>query len=185
MEAYPAVQTELREVLEAAFPGPDLPTVGDILATDIPYLDGMVEESFRFAGVAKASLRQALVDTEILGYKIPKGAEIIMNFHIDRAPVPVDESKRSSGSRAAVARVGDGLQSDAGRDLDRFEPRRWLVKDEVTGKVTFNAHALPSLALGGGYRGCFGKQIHDSNIISNIILDPPFPALYRSLYDNC
>ncbi|KAK7752916.1 hypothetical protein SLS62_005075 [Diatrype stigma] len=159
MEAYPAVQTELREVLEAAFPGPGLPTVEDILGADIPYLDAMVEESFRFAGVAKASLRQAVVDTEILGYKIPKGAEIIMNFHIDRAPIPVNESKRSSGSRAAIARVGDGLQSDAGRDLNRFEPKRWLVKDEVTGKVTFNAHALPSLALGGGFRGCFGRRL--------------------------
>ncbi|RYP68220.1 hypothetical protein DL769_005560 [Monosporascus sp. CRB-8-3] len=101
----------------------------------------------------------ALVDTDILGYRIPKGAEIFMNYHINRAPVPVNESKRSSGSKAAADKLGDGLQGNAGRDLSSFEPRRWLVKDEKTGKETFNAYALPSLAFGGGYRGCAGRKL--------------------------
>ncbi|RYP42971.1 hypothetical protein DL768_010149 [Monosporascus sp. mg162] len=159
MEACPAVQAELRAVLKAAFPGPDPPTVGEILETEIPYLDGACEEGFRLAGVAKANLRQALVDTDILGYSIPKGAEIFMNYHINRAPVPIDESKRTSGSQAAADKLGNGLQDYAGRDLGSFEPRRWLVKDEETGRETFNAYALPSLAFGGGYRGCAGRKL--------------------------
>ncbi|RYP56891.1 hypothetical protein DL771_011533 [Monosporascus sp. 5C6A] len=159
MEAYPAVQAELRAVLKTAFPGPDPPTVEEILGTEIPYLNGVCEEGFRLAGVAKGNLRQALADTDILGYRIPKGAEIFMNYHINRAPVPVDEYKRSSGSQAAADKFGDGLQGNAGRDLGSFEPRRWLVTDEKTGKETFNAYALPSLAFGGGYRGCAGRKL--------------------------
>ena len=158
MDFYPAVQEGLRAVLQSAFPGPGQPSLEDILKTDIPYLDAACEESFRLSGTAKANLRQALVDTEILGCKIPKGAEVLMNYHVDHSPVYVEESRRSPSSRSAVIRVGDGLQSTAGRDLDRFEPKRWLIKDEVTEKETLNAHAIPSLAFGGGYRGCFGKS---------------------------
>ncbi|KAI1394360.1 cytochrome P450 [Hypoxylon trugodes] len=159
MEAYPDAQAELRATLKSAFPGPDPPSVNDILGTNIPYLDGACEEAFRLAGTAKANLRQALVDTTILGYRIPKGAEIIMNYHINYSPFSVDESTRTSSSQAAATKLGDGLLGNAGRDIGRFEPRRWLVKDEKTGRETFNAYALPSLAFGGGTRGCFGRKL--------------------------
>ncbi|KAK3985132.1 cytochrome P450 3A24 [Cladorrhinum sp. PSN332] len=158
MEAWPAVQAELRAILKAAFPGPSLPSASEILDADLPYLDATVEEAFRLSGTVKANLRQALVDTEILGCRIPKGAEIFMNYHINRAQAPVDESKRSESSRAAVEKKGDGFKGPAGRDLGDFVPRRWLVKGEDR-KETFNAYALPSLALGGGYRGCFGRKL--------------------------
>lgn len=158
MEAHPAVQTELRVALKVAFPYSKPPSVEEILVTDIPYLDATCEEAFRLAGVAKGNLRQAIVKTEILGCQIPKGAEIFMNYHINRTPAPVDESKRTAGSKAAANKHGDGLQEDAGRDIGTFEPRRWLVKDEKTGEEVFNAYALPNISFGGGYRGCFGKS---------------------------
>ncbi|CAG9948459.1 unnamed protein product [Clonostachys rosea f. rosea IK726] len=131
MEAYPSVQTQLRKALNNAFPGNKVPSAEEITHSDIPYLDAAIEEGFRLAGVAKASLRQALVDTSILGCPIPKGAEIIMNYHINRQPVPVDESKRSETCRANVVKTGDGLQGRAGFDL----------------------------AFGGGYRGCVGRKL--------------------------
>lgn len=159
MESNPAVQTELRTALRAAFPGPDPPTVNEIIQTEIPYLDGACEEGLRLAGTAKANLRQALVDTEILGCRIPKGAEIFLNLHVNRQPAPVDETKRSHSSQEAAIKRGDGLQGPAGRDLGRFEPRRWLVKDE-SGREVFNPSALPNLAFGGGYRGCFGESFY-------------------------
>ncbi|KAI1080919.1 cytochrome P450 [Whalleya microplaca] len=142
-----------------AFPGPDPPTVDRILDTNIPYLDGTCEESLRLAGTSKGNLRQALVDTEILGYKIPKGAEVLLNLHINRAPFSFDESKRSPSCRATIDKHGNCFSDAAGRDLASFEPRRWLVKDEATGKETFNAYAIPSLAFGGGYRACFGRKL--------------------------
>ncbi|VUC29467.1 unnamed protein product [Clonostachys rosea] len=159
MEAYPAIQTQLRNALNGAFPGNKAPSTEEIIQSDIPYLDAVVEEGFRFAGVAKASLRQALVDTSILGCPVPKGAEILMNYHLNRPPLPVDESKRSETSRANGVKIGDGLQGRAGFDLDKFDPGRFLIKDPESGKEKFNQHALPSTAFGGGYRGCIGRRL--------------------------
>jgi hypothetical protein len=158
IEAYPSVQTELRAALQAAFSssGSGLPSAAEILDADIPYLDGVCEEAFRLSGTAKANLRQALVDTHILGCPVPKGAEIFMNYHINRGPAPVDESKRSETSQAAGKKRPDGFQGAPGRDLASFQPRRWITRDEKTGKEAFDAYALPSLAFGGGYRGCYG-----------------------------
>jgi len=157
MESNPGVQTELRAALRAAFPGPEPPTVNEIIQTEIPYLDGACEEGLRLAGTAKAMLRQAVVDTEILGCRIPKGTELFFNLHINRQPAPVDEAKRSHSSQEAATKRGDGFQGPAGRDLGRFEPKRWLVEDE-SGQEVFNPFALPNLAFGGGYRGCFGES---------------------------
>ncbi|KAJ0124521.1 hypothetical protein J7T55_005859 [Diaporthe amygdali] len=158
MESNPSVQSELRAALRAAFPGPDPPTVNEIIQTEIPYLDGACEEGLRLAGTAKAMLRQAVVDTQVLGCPIPKGTEVFLNLHINRQPAPIDEAKRSHTSQEAASKRGDGFQGPAGRDLGRFEPKRWLVKGE-SGKEVFNPYALPSLAFGGGYRGCFGRRL--------------------------
>lgn len=156
IEAFPTAQSELRAALKAAFPGPAVPSALEILDAHIPYLDGAIEETLRLAGTAKANLRQATVDTQILGCPVPKGAEVFMNYHINREQAPVDESKRSETSRAAAEKNGDGFKGPAGRDLADFVPARWITKDE-DGKEVFNAYALTSLAFGGGYRGCFGR----------------------------
>ncbi|KAI1121695.1 cytochrome P450 [Nemania abortiva] len=159
MEAYPTVQSHLRSVLRDAFPDPDPPAVDGILGTDLPYLDAVCEESMRLAGTAKGNLRQAVVDIEILGYHVPKGAEIFMNYHINRPPVSVDEAQHSKSSQSANAKRGDGFQGRAGTNLHRFDPERWLVKDEDAGTDRFNAYTLPQLAFGGGYRGCSGRKL--------------------------
>ncbi|KAK6210825.1 hypothetical protein LQW54_005873 [Pestalotiopsis sp. IQ-011] len=158
MGMYPAVQNELRRNLMAALSSKE-PSIESILGTDIPYLDATCDEGFRLSGVAKGNLRQAIVDTEILGCKIPKGAEIFMNYHINQAPVDVDESKRTPSSKAAASKFGDGIHGTPGRDPGAFEPRRWLVTNEKTGAEAFNPYALPSLAYGGGYRGCTERKL--------------------------
>lgn len=157
MEAYPSIQSRLRSTLADAFSGPHQPTADDILGRDIPYLDGVCEESMRLSGTTKANLRQALVDTEILGYKIPKGAEIFMNYHINSPPIPIDEVKHNKRSQSTGIKHGNGFSGRAGLDLHLFDPERWLVKDKDSGKERYNAYALPQLAFGGGYRGCSGK----------------------------
>lgn len=156
MEANPRVQSELRATLESKFSG-SMPSVEEILSTSIPSLDGTCEEAVRLAGAAKAQLREAAVDTEILGFKVPKGAQIFLNLHLNRAPFPIEEYKRSTSSQVAGEKFGDWVQTDAVRDMAAFEPRRWLTKDEKTGRDIFNAHALPLLAFGGGFRGCIGE----------------------------
>ncbi|KAI1359418.1 cytochrome P450 [Xylaria arbuscula] len=157
METYPAIQSQLRSILQGKFQ--QLPSVSQIFDTDIPYLDAVCEETFRLAGTSKGNLRQAMMDTEILGYKIPKGAEVLLNMHINASPYPVDDSKRSLSSRTAMAKHGNGFMGAAGQNLNSFEPRRWLEEDPVTGREVFNAYSLPSLAFGGGYRGCFGRKL--------------------------
>ncbi|KAI0018956.1 cytochrome P450 [Xylariomycetidae sp. FL0641] len=159
MEAFPSQQAELRRRLQEVFPGPELPSVDDILGTDFPYLDAACEEGLRLGGTVSGSLRQALVDTEILGHRIPKGAEILMTFWIHRESAVPDESTRSVSSRHAAEKKGDGLQGSAGRDLGVFEARRWLAVDEETGQEKFNPCALPSIIFGGGYRGCPGRKL--------------------------
>ncbi|KAK8071660.1 hypothetical protein PG996_005008 [Apiospora saccharicola] len=160
MESYPIAQSELRAALKAAFPNSKVPAMEDIIGKNIPYLDAACEETFRLGGVAKGNLRQALVDTEVLGCKIPKGAEIFMNYHFNHAPYPVNESDRSASSQTAGAKYGDDrLYGSAGHDLGNFEPKRWLVKDAQTEREVFNPYALPSLAFGGGYRGCSGRKL--------------------------
>lgn len=157
MEANPSVQTRLRAALRAALPGPAPPSAAQILAADVPYLSAACEEAARLGGAAKAQLRRAVVDAEVLGCPVPRGAQLFLNLHIDRAPPaapPVDEARRSPSSRAAAARLGDGIRR--ARDLECFVPERWLARDDARGTESFNAQALPSTAFGGGFRGCFG-----------------------------
>ncbi|ROW07878.1 hypothetical protein VMCG_03462 [Cytospora schulzeri] len=169
METNQHVQSELRSTLRAAF-SDSMPSVDEILGTEVPYLDGTCEETLRLAGTAKAQLRQAVVDTEILGCRVPKGAQVFLNLHINRAPHPVDELKRSASSQTAGAKLGDGLQTYASRDVAAFEPRRWLTKDGKTGRDIFNPYAMPSLAFGGGLRGCPGRKLAEMEIRIAIVL---------------
>lgn len=75
------VQDKLRAVLrehhQEAYLNGEQPTVKDI-TSDQPYLDAVIEECLRIAGVAPMVLRDAVVDTEIFGYHIPKGTTVWM-----------------------------------------------------------------------------------------------------------
>ncbi|KAH6617371.1 cytochrome P450 [Chaetomium tenue] len=187
MESHPAVQTTLRTTLRTFFPTPPT-SATTILTTDIPYLDATCEETLRLSGTAKGGLRQALVDTHVLGCPIPRGAEILMNFHVNRAPPgeAVEEGRRSATSRAAGEKRGDGLRGVAGRDLGAFEPRRWLVDGEG-GKERFDAAALPGLAFGGGVRGCPGRRLAMMELKIMVVMLVlnfeflPLPEEYKSM----
>ncbi|KAK3682065.1 cytochrome P450 [Podospora appendiculata] len=133
-----------------------------ILDTDVPYLDAFIEETLRAAATAAIAARIAVVDTEILGCRIPAGTNVLLNTRVLEASThTVDEDMRSPTSRAAqTKRARGGLDGESGLNLDVFEPRRWLVKDEAhQGKEVFDKNALPSLVFGGGLRGCFGKRL--------------------------
>ncbi|KAI0425062.1 cytochrome P450 [Xylaria sp. FL1042] len=159
MEAYPGSQHKLRKELRAAFTTRS-PSAEDIIKSQIPYLDATCEELFRLAGTSTSNLRQALVDTEILGCKVPKGAEILLNFHVERTPFPIDESIRSKSSQTAAARREDGFFNDANQDVGMFEPRRWLASDQLAGKETFKPYAIPRLGFGAATGGVLVKRPH-------------------------
>jgi len=157
MALNPRAQANLRDALRVAFDS-KLPTSGAILEADIPLLDATIEETIRCAATAAITTRRALVDTTILGHRIPAGANVILNLRIREEPFEVDESLRSVTSQTAQAkRTRGGFEGDSGRNLDLFEPRRWMYQDE-RGKDMFDAYSLPSLNFGGGFRGCFGRS---------------------------
>ncbi|KAI1875956.1 uncharacterized protein JN550_001452 [Neoarthrinium moseri] len=152
------VQSKLRSALRDAFPGIGLPSVNDLVDCDIPYLDAVIEEAMRLAGTATVT-RQAIVDTEILGKKIPKGTNIVFNNIMKSRPVAVPEEVRSATSRAAYEKRGrPGIDGPAGDNLSDFVPERWLIKGQ-DGKVEFDAYAIPRLGFGDGPRGCFGRKL--------------------------
>ncbi|KAH8898415.1 hypothetical protein GQ53DRAFT_791393 [Thozetella sp. PMI_491] len=85
----------------------------------------------------------AVVVIEILEFRIPKGAEIFMNYHLDHTPYIVDESRRSASSRMDSRMDCTTLQSQP----LRLPAKTVAHQEEKTGKEVFNPFALPSLAF--------------------------------------
>ncbi|KAK1641024.1 cytochrome P450 [Colletotrichum phormii] len=152
-------QSKLREVLKSAFADAAAedrnPTIKEIIGTKIPYLDAVVEEIVRHGSAAVLLDREAVCDTELLGYRIPKGTVILSPARgqsILKPSIPVDESRRSKSSQNAKARAWD----DA--DITQFKPERWLV-DPNDASPEFDQQAGPQLAFGFGTRGCYGRRL--------------------------
>ncbi|KAK0708046.1 cytochrome P450 [Lasiosphaeris hirsuta] len=161
MALHPTIQTRLRAALTAAFPSHKTSpafTAAAILDADIPYLEATLEETVRFSATSGIVARLALVDTEVLGRRVPAGTNVLLNTRVLERPYEVAEHLRSATSQAAhTKRERGGIEGDAGRGLDLFEPARWLVKEGD--REVFDAYALPNLIFGGGLRGCFGKRL--------------------------
>ncbi|KAK7981987.1 cytochrome P450 oxidoreductase [Apiospora saccharicola] len=174
MSRYQVAQTRLRGSLEAAFTAlqtGQLPTVEAILDADIPNLDAAIEETLRLSTITTVA-RQAVVDTEILGCKIPKGTQIAAQNLLYERPVTVPEELRSENSRAVHSekRTRGGYDGPAGDNLQDFVPERWLVRGDKDGQMVFDAYALPRTAFGDGPRGCFGRRLamHELKIMMTL-----------------
>lgn len=58
--------------------GDRLPDLNDL--SDLPYIRGCMKESFRWMPTANLGVPHAVIrDDEYMGYKIPKGAEVVYN----------------------------------------------------------------------------------------------------------
>ncbi|KAJ4296102.1 hypothetical protein N0V88_004804 [Collariella sp. IMI 366227] len=63
--------------------------VRPLFLNPIPYLDAIIEESLRLANISSRLIRTVTSShTTVLGYPIPKGAQVICNPYVGRAPVP-------------------------------------------------------------------------------------------------
>ena len=124
----------------------------------IPYLDATLEEVLRCAGTAPVADRQAVVDTELLGHRIPKGTVVsclVTGPSMMSPGFEIDEARRSASSQA-VKKEGRDRMWDP-KSISVFEPGRWLVRGEKDDE--FDAGAGPQLAFGLGTRGCYGKRL--------------------------
>ncbi|KAG6272113.1 hypothetical protein E4U49_002954 [Claviceps purpurea] len=141
------------------------PDVSEIVYTSAPYLDAFIEESLRCGKTVPSLVRQATVDTEILGYHIPKGTTVFMGIgpSITERAMPVAEQARSPSSRAHSQR----LPSWNDDEIAQFAPERWLkTSGDKTrtdagefDNVEYDCNAGPMLSFGAGSRGCFGKRL--------------------------
>lgn len=126
----------------------------------MPYLDAFLHETLRFSVTAGSVNRRVTVDTQILGYRVAAGTELVLNTRVLRRPIPCHESLRSASSHEAQEkRARGGIEGPSGDELEKFNPRRWLYRQE-DGTEAFDPEALPTLVFSHGVRGCFGKWLH-------------------------
>ncbi|KAI0433411.1 cytochrome P450 [Xylaria sp. FL1042] len=175
----PGTQQTLRRHLQIIFAEAFLakrqPTTREILTASAPYLDAFLEEAMRHTRTISLLLREALQDTEILGYKIPKGTTLIINtrsLSFVEPEMQIPEHLRSQTSQAAKNKVGAWHEAD----MADFQPLRWLrktksnkghtadssealVEDLSFADYEFDPHAGPSMTLGAGPRGCAGRRL--------------------------
>ncbi|KAK3070360.1 hypothetical protein LTR53_010602 [Teratosphaeriaceae sp. CCFEE 6253] len=161
LTAHPAVQQKLRATLRAQFTravdAGESPSVEEIAGSSLPYLDATLEEIHRCGGTAPGAIRRATEDTQVLGHRIPKGTDVFLLSNGPgylTPPLPVEDSKRSKGSRDSVIKTGIWDVTDIGV----FQPERWLSIDDQ-GAVAFDSRAGPVNAFGMGPRGCFGRKL--------------------------
>jgi cytochrome P450 len=161
----PIIQSRFRSALQQAFPAAKeerrAPTATEITSAHSPYIDAVIEEAIRTSLTAPGISRSALVDTTLLGHRIPKGTVIFMmnNGPDYKSPgLPIAEELRSESCRAVEKDKRVGSWSGDAAQMSAFTPERWLVKD-AEGKDKFEPTAGPTLSFGLGPRGCFGRRL--------------------------
>lgn len=149
-EAYPQAMTEAR-----------LPNLAEILKTQVPYLEATIEEIMRHTMPSPTLFRDTMVDSEILGYKIPKGTTLLFLANgpgFMMPSVPFEDERFLKAGSAQQGHIGRFEDSS----ITRFLPEGWLkTRKDASGadEVYFDANAGPALAFGVGPRACFGKRL--------------------------
>jgi hypothetical protein len=148
------------------------PTSKELATLHHPYIDAMLEEILRCSTTAAITSRLAMVDTDVLGIRIPKGTDVNFLAYAGFIAPPVgtiEEHKRSPSSQASKDKTGVWDVSD----IRIFKPERWLKPTGKEGEVEFSKNAGPTLPFGAGIRGCFG-MLHCFLFSQINISDPPY-----------
>jgi cytochrome P450 len=109
-------------------------------------------------------MRDAMVDTVILGHPIPKGTHVfIFNQGASfREPALALAEKDRSPSCQAATKEG-GVRERNSQDMRVFHPERWLVQgDGSAGEkdgLVFDSTAGPTMSFSLGVRACYGRQL--------------------------
>lgn len=74
---YPEIQRKLRAEIHEAIPAHDAAITSDLLE-GMPYLNGVCEETLRLYPTVPATVRQAINDTTVAGYHVPKGTDFLL-----------------------------------------------------------------------------------------------------------
>lgn len=171
----PQIQTKLRNAMEEGFSAAYAERrnlrIEEIMQINVPYLYATMEEVLRCAGTAPLVEREAMEDTILLGYHIPKGTMVFSlgkGASIVTPAFEIDDTKRNETYHLAVKNRGKVPNWDPA-DVEVFSPERWLVpvttqeeKDQLNGTgpgYEFDSSAGPQIAFGMGRRSCFGRRL--------------------------
>ncbi|KAL2194765.1 cytochrome P450 [Corynascus similis CBS 632.67] len=137
---HPEYQKKLREEVTAALG--ENPQAGDLPADlagvlkQLPYLNGVMQETLRLFPTVPLTMREALRDTQIGDQFVPKGTEMVVSiWQVNRSP--------------------DIWGPDAGE----FKPERWINADD--GKANRHGGAKSNydfLTFLQGPRSCIGQE---------------------------
>ncbi|XP_060566927.1 steroid 17-alpha-hydroxylase/17,20 lyase-like [Ruditapes philippinarum] len=129
MVAFPDIQQKVQEEIDNVVGRDRLPGVAD--RPNLAYTEAVLHESMRLSSVAPLGIfHQASCDTEVAGFKIPKGTNVGINhwaLHHD---------------------------PNAWNDVDRFIPERYLNEDGKLGPKPKNW-----LPFSAGTRVCLGEFV--------------------------
>ncbi|KAI0397979.1 cytochrome P450 [Xylariaceae sp. FL0594] len=171
---HPEAQHKLRASLCAAYPDPEeegrQPTAVELWKVSVPYLDAVIEECFRLHTPIPVTLREAMVDTQLLGIHIPKDTAVFIvaegpSYTESPLPLPLPSpphtSPSSSSSSYSVNEKRGNVQYGEWdtSDMHMFKPERWLKPDPEEGKEIFDPRSGPLLTFSLGPRMCFGKRL--------------------------
>jgi len=134
---YPETQKKIHEELDRVV-GPDrLPRYDEY--EKLPYLNAVILELMRWKHFAPFGLpHQTLADTECLGYKIPKGAQVMINWH------------------------AMGFDERVWKRAEEWRPERWLEEEKwldqafINGEVKKTKESYKFIPFGIGKRMCVG-----------------------------
>ncbi|RYP46804.1 hypothetical protein DL768_007046 [Monosporascus sp. mg162] len=163
--AQKKIRDGLRAAYAEAFDAGRQPSVAEITKTSVPYLDAVMEEILRLSAPFRQVAREAIVDTTLLGHRVPKGTQVFLDISgpsFTSPSLPVDEAVRSESSKSH-RRTTTGSWDHA--DPQAFVPERWLKKTIEDGGAAeaeayhYDAQAGPFLSFGTGVRGCFGRRL--------------------------
>ncbi|WP_395372083.1 cytochrome P450 [Streptomyces tubercidicus] len=122
---HPEEQTRVRDEIDRVL-GDRTPTAADL--DRLPYLTQALKESMRLYPAAPVISRRAVAATEIGGFRIPAGADVV------------------------VAPWVTHRHPDLWADPERFDPRRFAPEREA------ERHRYAWFPFGGGPRSCIGQH---------------------------
>jgi cytochrome P450 len=132
----PSMQTRLRAEIREKLPSPEEDTEINSQSIDhMPYLNAVCNEVLRYYPPVPMTLRDAGVDTSILGIPIPKGTRVML--------VPWAINKQ---------------ESQWGPDAMKFNPDRWMPSESNTYAANGGAASnFAMLTFLHGPRSCIGQ----------------------------
>lgn len=185
-------QSKLRQALRLAYPEAHEqqrePVLEEIIKTQVPFLDAVIEETLRMCSPAASVMKEALCDMTVLGHVVPKGTPIMFMLTgptFTESGAGVEETKRSETSqKQSNESVDDWAQTQF--PPEEFHAERWLKPDE-SGEEKFNNKAGPFMSFSNGPRGCWGKRLAYLElklIVTMLVWDLEFLKLPTELEDD-